>query len=101
MPKVRVATPTYNQAQFIAEIIQSVFGQSFQDLEIIVIDDGSTDNTPERISTFAVRYFRHENHEVAAAGNCGIGLSRGEHIAFLDFDDAARRRSEERKEKEP
>jgi glycosyltransferase involved in cell wall biosynthesis len=87
VPKVSVVIPVYNQAQFIAEAIQSVLTQSFRDFEIIVIDDGSTDNTPEIASAFPVRYFRQANQGVAAARNRGIALSLGKYIAFLDSDD--------------
>ena len=87
MPKVSVIIPAYNQAQFIAEAIQSVLNQTFQDFEVIVIDDGSTDNTPEITSAFPVKYFRQENRKLPAARNRGIELSSGELIVFLDSDD--------------
>jgi glycosyltransferase involved in cell wall biosynthesis len=87
MPKVSVIIPAYNQAQFIAEAIQSVLNQTFQDFEIIVIDDGSTDNTPEIVSAFPVKYFCQENQRLPAARNRGVEISCGEYIAFLDSDD--------------
>ena len=73
MPKVSVVIPTYNYAHFVGEAIQSILDQSFRDFEIIVIDDGSTDNTAEVVSTFPVRYFYQENQGLAAARNSGIG----------------------------
>jgi glycosyltransferase involved in cell wall biosynthesis len=89
MPKVSVIIPTYNYGKFIDEALASVFNQTFQDFEIIVIDDGSTDNTRQRISTYGdrVRYFYQEQKGPAAARNLGIRESRGEYIAFLDADD--------------
>ena len=87
MPKVSVVIPTYNRAHLITEAIQSVQDQTFQDFEIIVIDDGSTDNTAEIVSAFPVRYLWQENQKVPVARNKGIELSCGEYIAFLDSDD--------------
>lgn len=75
MPKVSVVISTYNQAEFLPEAIGSVLDQAFQDFEIIVIDDGSTDNTPEIVSAFPMRYFRQENQGVSAALR-GLGSER-------------------------
>ena len=55
MPKVSVVIPTYNRAHLLPECLESVLAQSFRDFEVIVIDDGSTDNTPEVVSAFPVR----------------------------------------------
>ncbi len=87
MPKVSIVIPTYNRGHLLPECIKSVLAQSFRDFEIIVIDDGSTDNTPEIVSAFPVKYFRQENRGPASARNRGIELSCGEYIAFLDSDD--------------
>jgi glycosyltransferase involved in cell wall biosynthesis len=87
MPKISVVIPTYNRARFIAESIGSVLAQSFRDFEVIIIDDGSTDNTPEIVSAFPVRYFRQENQGPAGAVNKGIELSKGEYIAMPGSDD--------------
>lgn len=87
MPKVSVVIPTYNRAHLIGETIQSVLGQTFQDFEIIIVDDGSQDNTQEVVSRFPVKYFYQENCGVSAARNTGIKLSSGQYIAFLDSDD--------------
>jgi glycosyltransferase involved in cell wall biosynthesis len=89
MPKVSIVIPTYNSAQFLDETLQSVFSQTFNDFEIIVIDDGSTDQTRKVLSKYddRIRYFLQENGGPAKARNRGIRESLGEYIAFLDADD--------------
>ena len=90
MPKVSVVMPAYNFGRFLGEAIQSVLDQTFEDFEVIVVDDGSTDNTKEVVSSFPdtrVRYIYQENRGVSAAQNVGISASRGEYIAFLGADD--------------
>jgi len=87
MLKVSVVVPTYNRAKFLTECIQSILSQSFHDFEIIVIDDGSTDNTAKVLSDYPVRYFWQKNQGVAAARNKGIEMAQGEYIALLDSDD--------------
>jgi len=88
---VSVIVPTYNRAHLLGRAIQSVLNQTYQGFELIVVDDGSSDNTEEVVATFAdprVYYLRHEeNRGAAAARNTAIKTARGEHIAFLDSDD--------------
>lgn len=88
-PKVSVIIPTYNYAHFVKEAIQSVLNQDFDDYEIIVVDDGSTDSTPEVVAQFGrkVRYIRQENMGLSSARNTGIKAAQGEFIALLDADD--------------
>jgi len=87
-PLVSVIVPVYNGAKFIAEAIKSVCMQNYEPLEIVIVDDGSTDDTSVIVRSFNdIRYIRQENHGVAAARNTGITESRGELIAFLDADD--------------
>jgi glycosyltransferase involved in cell wall biosynthesis len=90
-PTVSVVIPTYNRAHLLVRSIQSVLNQSYQDFEIIVVDDGSTDNTEEVIKSFndeRVKYIRHEgNKGNAAARNTGIKVAKGEYVAFQDSDD--------------
>lgn len=90
-PKVSVVVPTYNRAHLISRAIQSVLNQTYQDLEIIVVDDCSEDNTEEIIKNFKDNRLRcirhHKNKGASAARNTGIKASRGEYIAFQDSDD--------------
>jgi len=89
MPKVSVIIPAYNAAETIQRTIESVLYQTTQDIEIIVVDDGSTDNTREIVSCFGekVGTFLQENQGHAVARNTGLKASRGEYCAFLDADD--------------
>jgi glycosyltransferase involved in cell wall biosynthesis len=90
MPEVSVIIPTYNRSQKVARAIQSVLDQSFRDLEIIVVDDGSTDDTNQCLGRFgsSIRYIRQlVNRGVSAARNGGIKRSFAQWIAFLDSDD--------------
>lgn len=82
--------PSYNSARYLAEAIQSVLDQSYADFEIIVVNDGSTDETEAVVKGFSderIRYFAQENKGVGAARNVGLRLARGEYVAFLDADD--------------
>ncbi|HEY1092631.1 MAG TPA: glycosyltransferase family A protein, partial [Burkholderiaceae bacterium] len=87
MPRVSVVIPSYNAEGFIAETLRSVLAQSFTDFEIIVVDDGSSDRTPEIAEALGVRVLRQANAGVCAARNRGLAEARGEFICFLDHDD--------------
>ncbi len=88
IPLVSVIIPCFNQAKFLGEAIQSVMQQTYRNFEIIVVDDGSSDNTREVASGFsAVRYIRHHNRGLAGARNTGILASKGCYLVFLDADD--------------
>jgi len=90
---VSVIIPTYNRAHLVGRAIQSVLNQTYQDFELIIVDDGSTDNTEEVIRKFQehdkkIKYIKHDkNKGSSAARNTGIKASRGEYIAFQDSDD--------------
>jgi glycosyltransferase involved in cell wall biosynthesis len=86
---VSIIIPTWNGSAFIAETIQSVLNQSYTKIEILVIDDGSTDDTPDIVEAFGapVRLIRQRNGGTAAARNTGLVEARGDWIAFLDHDD--------------
>ncbi|MHC4172905.1 MAG: glycosyltransferase family 2 protein [Planctomycetota bacterium] len=86
---VSVIIPTYNRANFVTKAIDSILAQNYKDYEIIVVDDGSTDNTQEVLNAYRDRisYIYQDNAGVSAARNTGIRASCGEWIAFLDSDD--------------
>jgi glycosyltransferase involved in cell wall biosynthesis len=87
---VSVIIPTYNRARFIREAIESVFGQSFSDFELIVVDDGSKDETAKIVGALVdsrLNFIRQENRGRSAARNRAIALARGRYVAFLDSDD--------------
>ncbi len=87
-PLVSVIIPTFNRASFLKEAIESVLAQDYRPLELIVVDDGSTDETPKMVTRYPLRFVRRaQNLGVAAARNAGLLWARGEFIAFLDSDD--------------
>jgi len=89
MPKVTVIIPAYNAEKYIEQTINSVLAQTFQDFEIIVINDGSRDKTAEIVNSYglSVRCIQTTNGGVSRARNLGIDNALGEYIAFLDSDD--------------
>jgi len=90
MPKISVVIPVYNKDKYLKKTIQSVLNQSFKDFELIVINDGSTDNSLEVIQSFddtRIRCFNQENQGVAVARNLGVDKAKTPLIAFLDGDD--------------
>jgi len=85
---VSVVIPCYNQAHFLGEAIESVLAQSYPNFEIIVVDDGSPDDTAEVAARYPeVRLVRQENQGLSAARNAGLARSEGEYVVFLDADD--------------
>ncbi len=88
-PAVSIIIPAYNCAPFLAETLGSAFAQTYRNFEIIVVNDGSTDNTDEVISEFQDRivYVKQPNRGVMAARNTGLKAARGRFIALLDSDD--------------
>jgi len=85
---VSVILPVYNGAQFVAEAVESVLGQTYVPLELIVIDDGSTDTSVEVLARYPdIRLIRQENAGVAAARNRGVAEASGKILAFIDQDD--------------
>ena len=87
---VSIIIPAYNSERYIGETIQSILSQTYQNYEIIVVDDGSTDNTVEVVKSIddkRVKYIYQKNASQAVARNTGISNSKGKFIAFLDNDD--------------
>ncbi len=85
---VSVIIPVYNGDRFIKQAIESVLNQSYTNLEIIVIDDGSTDNTKNVVLSFPEVYYHYQEHQgVASARNKALSMANGDFIAFLDADD--------------
>ncbi len=89
-PLVSIVIPTYNYAGYLPTAITSCLEQTYRNLEIIVVDDGSTDNTPAVVEGFrdGIRYIRQANQGVSSARNRGLEEARGSFITFLDADDS-------------
>ncbi len=88
-PLISVIIPAYNAAPWLAATLNSVLGQTVRDFEILVIDDGSRDATPEILAQFGppVRAISQQNAGVSASRNRGLAEARGHYVAFLDADD--------------
>ena len=87
-PLVSIVITTYNHAKYISSAINSALSQTYKNLQILVIDDGSTDNTKEIVTKFKdVEYYYQNNQGLPAARNYGIAKAKGEFISFLDADD--------------
>lgn len=87
-PLVSVVIPVRNMGRYLGDALRSVFAQDFRPIEVIVVDDGSTDDSAEVARSFSdVAYLHQVQQGVAAARNAGIARSRGEYVAFQDADD--------------
>lgn len=91
IPLVSVVIPAYGHAEYILDTLESVFAQTFRDFEVIIVNDGSPDNTAEVLQPFIknglIRYIEQVNSGVSVARNTGVSHSLGKYIAFLDDDD--------------
>jgi glycosyltransferase involved in cell wall biosynthesis len=88
IPLVSVVIICYNHGRYLAEAIDSVLAQTLGDVEVIVVDDGSTDDTPAIAARYpTIRYLRQRNQGMSAARNSGFRASRGRYLSFLDADD--------------
>jgi glycosyltransferase involved in cell wall biosynthesis len=88
-PLVSVIIPTYNRAHIVTDAINSVLSQTFNNFQLIIVDDGSTDNTRNVLDTYQdkVEYFYKANGGVSSARNVGLRMAQGKYVAFLDSDD--------------
>lgn len=90
-PKISVVIPCYNGSRYIEKCVKSLMAQSYTNLEIIIVNDGSTDDTEEKVAAFLddprIKYIKQENGGEAAARNTGIKASEGEFLGFVDIDD--------------
>lgn len=87
---VSVIMPVYNTGQYVEEAIKSVLNQSYENWELLIINDGSTDSSHRIINSFTdqrIKYFKQENRGVSAARNIGLEVMKGEYFCFLDADD--------------
>ena len=88
LPLISVIIPTFNTVDFVLRAIESVLNQTYSNFEIIVIDDGSTDDTRLVLEEYkTIKYFHQENKGLSSARNSGIQKSKGEYLVFLDADD--------------
>ena len=92
MPKVSVIIPVYNTDQYVAEAMYSILNQTLTDIELIAVNDGSTDNSLEVITKIAesdkrVKIFSQQNKGQSEARNLGISNSTGDYLYFMDSDD--------------
>lgn len=88
-PLVSTVIPSYNYGRFVCDAVESALAQTYQPVEVIVVDDGSTDDTRQRLERFggAIRYVHQQNKGLSAARNTGVRHAQGEWVALLDADD--------------
>ena len=91
MARIAVIIPSYNCAPFVEQAVESVFRQTYSDYELIVVDDGSSDNTAQVLAKYSsnpkCRYYRQQNRGLPGARNAGARITNSEYLAFLDADD--------------
>lgn len=92
MPKVSIIVPVYNAEKYLRECVESVLCQTLSDIELILVDDGSTDSSPTLCDQYAaqdrrVKVIHKPNGRAASARNAGLRVASGEYVAFVDADD--------------
>lgn len=88
--KLSIIIPTYNRENFISKCLDSVINQTYENIEIIIVDDGSIDNTESIIKSYndeRIKYYKNKNHGIGYSRNYGLNKATGDHILFLDSDD--------------
>lgn len=90
-PSVSVVVPVFNGALFVAQAIQAILLQDYAPIEVVVVDDGSTDETPRVVAAYPVRYVRQDNAGPSAARNRGLAEATGDFLTFCDYDDVYHR----------
>ena len=91
-PKVSVVLPVYNVGKYLRQCMDSIVGQTLEEIEIICVDDGSSDDSPQILQEYArkdprVRVICQQNQGAGAARNHGLSVAQGEYLSFLDSDD--------------
>ena len=92
MPQVSVIVPVYNTEKYLAQCVDSILAQTLRDIEVILVDDGSTDNSPAICDSYKsrderIKVIHQQNKGLSAARNAGIRIASGKYIAFVDSDD--------------
>ena len=93
MPKISVIVPVYNNEKYIGKCIESILKQKMQDFEIIIVNDGSTDDSEQVINKYLtlymdkIKYYKKENGGISSTRNFGINKATGDYICFVDSDD--------------
>ena len=88
--KLSIIIPTYNREEYIKRCLESALNQTYKDIEVIIVDDGSTDNTEKIIKSYKdkrIKYFKNTNHGIGFSRNFGLDKANGDYIFFLDSDD--------------
>ena len=91
-PSVSVVMPVYNEERYLPQAIESILGQTYQDIEVIIVNDGSSDRSEDIILSYhdpRIRYVKQDNRGLAVSLNHGLSLARGEYIARMDADDVS------------
>src|SRR3954469_14782528 len=89
-PLITVVVPAFDGEGFLAQALESALAQTWERTEVVVVDDGSSDRSPDIAGSYPVKLVRQENLGVAAARNCGVETASGELLSFLDQDDLYR-----------
>ena len=87
MPKFSIIIPVYNVEKYIGKCLESVMNQTYKDYEVIVVNDGTKDNSMDIVKNYPVKIIEQENQGLSVARNTGVKKAKGEYIIFLDSDD--------------